>query len=183
MANEIAFDLNNKEAENLWALISGAQMAKLDPSASVPFALYELRKTLDELRKVPDDEDTIRPQAQMEYCKANDLSRAYYPMAGTIQWEFERRLLPILKLVLKHYVTTTDGAGVATLLKLCITLRLNGWFLKNFKKPLSIDLGEDDCDLDDELDDDQEGADALAEAAADAVESVLDELDEAIAAD
>lgn len=163
MANEITFQLEYKEAENLWALISSAQVSKLDPSPAVPFALYELRKTLDELRRPPDDEDAIRPQAQMEYCKAEDLSRQYFALTGTAQWTFPKRLLVILKLVLKFYVTTTDGAGVETMMKLCKTLRLNGWFLKNFKKPLSIDLGEDDCDLDDELD--QEAQDVSEETA------------------
>lgn len=166
MANEIAFELEYKEAENLWALISGAQVSKIDPSPAVPFALYELRKTLDELRQPPEDEDSIRPQATMEYCKAKDLSRQYFALTGTMQWVFPRRLLVILKLVLKTYVTTTDGAGVETLLKLCKTLRLNGWFLKNFKKPLSIDLGEDDCDLDDELDDAQDVPDETVDKAA-----------------
>lgn len=150
MANEITFKLGNQEAENLWALISNAQIGKLDPSPAVPFALYELRKSLDELRQVPDDEDSIRPEAQMEHCKEKDLSRQYFPKTGIMQWTFEQRLLVILKLVFKSYITTTNGEGVETLLKLCQTLRLNGWFLKNFKKPLSIDLGEDDCDLDED---------------------------------
>lgn len=169
MANEITFELGYKEAENLWGLIASSVVSKLDPSPAVPFALYELRKTLDELRQVPDDEDSIRPQAQMEYCKAKDLSRAYFAMTGTMQWIFPKRLLVILKLVLKSAITTTNGEGVETMLKLCKTLRLNGWFLKNFKKPLSIDLGEDDCDLDDELDDagNQPGEEADKAAAAD----------------
>lgn len=169
MANEISFQLENKQAENLWGLISNTLVSKLDPSPAVPFALYELRKTLDELRQIPDDEDSIRPQAQMEYCKANDLSRAYFPMTGTMGWIFPRRLLVILKLVLKSVITSTNGEGVATMLKLCKTLRLNGWFLKNFKKPLSIDLGDDDCDLDDELDqpvEDSEPAEETEKAAA-----------------
>jgi len=155
MVNQIAFELKNQDAENLWAFLSHAGVEKLDPSPSVPFALYELRKTLDEHRQVPEDEDSISPQAQVDYCKSMNLSRAYFPKTGIIKWSFERRLLVILKLVLKVTVTNTNGEGVATLLKLCVTLRLRGWFLKNFKKPLSIDLG-DDCDLDDEMDGDQD---------------------------
>jgi len=152
MANAIAFALKNQEAEDLWALLSGTTVEKLDPSPSVPFALYELRKTLDEHRRLPEDEDSIKPQAQVDHCRDLNLSRAYFPKTEIMTWTFDRRLLVILKLVLKAAVKTTNGEGVATLLKLCETLRLRGWFLKNFKKPLSLDLGDDDCDLDDELD-------------------------------
>ena len=42
------------------------------------------------------------------------------------------------------------GGSYETFVELCATLRLTGWFKKNFKKPVSITL-DDDCDLDDEI--------------------------------
>lgn len=147
----VSFDLTAKDAENLWHLISLAQVAKLHKDPGVPFAVYELRVTLDDLRRVPEDELELGSPRRVAYCTEHGLSVEYFPRA--MKWEIPRRLLVILKLVLKAGVGTATGFGVAAIAELCKTLRLFGWFKKTFKKPVAVDLGEDDCELDDELDD------------------------------
>lgn len=161
-ANLIPFDLTAKDAENLWFLISTAQMAKLHADPGVPFAVYELRLTLQEMREEPEDELGFGTPKRIAYCKERDVSTEYFPK--TMQWEVPRRLLIILKLVLKASIATSTGLGVSEIVTLCKTLRLSAWFKKTFKKPVNVDLGEDDCELDDEMDGDELDAEDEADA-------------------
>jgi len=178
--HEIKFKIKAQDAENLWELISNAQGAKLDKDAGVPFALYELRLTLDELRNEPDkDYDLVQtpggvigsPKRQV-YMKKHNLSINYFPLEVELEWVIRKSLLKILKLVLKATVATTTAQTFAALVKLCKTLRLSAWFRANFKKVVTVDLGDDDRDLDDELDPED-----LAEAGEDEDDEEDDELD------
>ena len=149
--HEVEFDLKAIDAENLWGLIAGAQVAKLDSDASVPWAVYELRLTLEELRQVPENEDKYpeRSKARAVYCSEQGLSDQFF--LKTMTWVVPRRLLKILKLILKAAVNQTTGQSFAMLVELCATLRLSVWFKATFKKPINVDLGDDDRDLDDEI--------------------------------
>ncbi|KKN30215.1 hypothetical protein LCGC14_0836210 [marine sediment metagenome] len=178
MVNEISFKLTDKDAENLWGLISHAKVAQLHPDAGVPFAVYELRITLAERRQEPDEELPLiqTPQGpvcspeRLAYCRKHNLSMEYF--AKELEWGIPKRLLVVLKLILKDAVQEMNGVQFQMLLDLCVTLRLSGWFKKTFKKPVSISL-EDDCEMDEEL----------TEQMADAVEDVMEELDERIEED
>ena len=155
--HEVKFDLEAEDAENLWGLVSGAQVANLDPDTSVPWAVYELRLTLEECRQIPDDDEDLYPRGSKEraiYCSEDGLSNEFFPK--TMTWVVPRRLLKILKLILKAAVVQTTGATFAMLVELCKTVRLSAWFRATFKKPINVDLGEDDRDLDDEIDLDKE---------------------------
>ena len=166
--HEVKFDLKAQDAENLWELFSSAQGAKLDPSAGVSWAAYELRISLEENQQEPDEDyDLILTPAgkigspkRQAYCKKHDLSLRYFPK--TMEWVIPRRLLKILKLILKSTVASTTVTTFSNLVDLCKTLRLSAWFRANFKKVVTIELGEDDRDLDDELDDEEDEVDEEA---------------------
>jgi hypothetical protein len=117
-------------------------------------AMYELRETLNELRNTPDDELKLGSPKRLAYCTERNVSVEYF--SKTMTWCIPRRLLVILKLVLKAGTETSTGSGISKLVELCKTLGLSGWFKKTFSKPLNIDLGEDDCELDDEINVDEE---------------------------
>lgn len=156
----VQFILSAIDAENLWHLLSTTQVSEIAanertgrPKTGVPFAVYELRETLSELRDTPEDELDLGSPKRVAYCTERDLSIQYFPK--TLTWTVPRRLLVILKLTLKTGAETSTGYGVAQLVDLCATLRLSKWFKQTFKKPLNIDLGEDDCELDDEIEEEK----------------------------
>ena len=138
MVDEIKFNLTKDDAEDLWRLLSNAPVAKLHPDPGVPFATYELRLTLAKHRQIQDEDD--------------DPSSGHFPK--TMEWKIPRHLLVILKLVLKAAVKITSGETFERLVALCKILQLEAWFRKTFKKPFSIDLGDDDCEMDDEIEKD-----------------------------
>lgn len=156
--HEVKFNLKAVDAENLWAMISNAQGPKLGDEAGISWKIYELRLTLEGHQEEPDTEYEViqtpngpigSPKRQV-YCKKNDLSLHYFPK--TMEWVIRRSFLKILKLIVKASVASTDGATFANMVKLCKTLRLSAWFRATFNKVVTIDLGDDDRDLDDELD-------------------------------
>ncbi len=176
MANEISFQLEHKDADNLWGTLSNVNPAKIHADPGVPYLVHELRMTLKGLQKEPEEEMPYvqTPQGmgalpdRVAYCKKHDLTLDYFPKAG-VEWVFPQRLLVILKLVLKDAVRLQSGAGVETFVKLCANLRLSGWFKKNFNKAVSITL-DDDCDLDPEPGDEQDSDEAADEPEAEAAD-------------
>lgn len=169
MSNEISFQLEHQEADNLWGTLSSTKPAQIHADPGVPYLVHELRMTLKDLQKEPDEEMPFiqTPQGmgalpdRVAYCKKHDLTLEYFPKAG-VEWVFPQRLLVILKLVLKDAVKLQSGASFETFVKMCATLRLTGWFKKNFNKAVSITL-DDDCDLDPEPGKEQEADEAADE--------------------
>ena len=145
-------DLTALDAENLWILFNTVQIQNLPKDPGIAFAVYELRESLNEMKMHPDDDSVMDDNAKLEiYIKENNLSPNLF--TKRIIWEMPRRLAPVLKEILRQAVQFTTGQGMSTLFDLCKNMKLNGWFIKNFNKPMKLEV-EDDCDFDDEIEDD-----------------------------
>lgn len=144
----IKITLSGDAAETIWTLINNCMVGKLHPDQGVPYAVYELRCTLNKLRELPDDEMRFNSPERVKHCHESNLTGDYFP--SELEWEFPQYLLVILKLVLIYSMQLQTGSGVEGLLELSKMFRIEKWFLKTFKRPFSVQL-DDDCKMDDEI--------------------------------